>query len=160
MLLWLSEWLAQHISVFNVFQYLTLRAILGALTALGISLAVGPALIRRLAEKQIGQTIRQDGPQSHLSKAGTPTMGGVLILVSIISIFESGYGSQLINGLMIAGQKVPTVTRAGSAITLDVFGFGYCRLSRSFGRINAYRDDIKLIANIKRNIFEVFDHTF
>ncbi|MCB1626829.1 MAG: phospho-N-acetylmuramoyl-pentapeptide-transferase [Xanthomonadales bacterium] len=83
MLLWLSEWLAQHISVFNVFQYLTLRAILGALTALGISLAVGPALIRRLAEKQIGQTIRQDGPQSHLSKAGTPTMGGVLILVSM-----------------------------------------------------------------------------
>ncbi len=79
----LTEYLAQSYSVFNVFQYLTLRAILGVLTALLISFMVGPALIRKLSYHQIGQTVRDDGPQSHLSKAGTPTMGGALILVAI-----------------------------------------------------------------------------
>ncbi len=83
MLLWLSELLAPYISAFNVFQYVTLRSILGALTALGLALAIGPKLIRTLTQRQIGQTIRQDGPESHLSKAGTPTMGGLLILVSM-----------------------------------------------------------------------------
>ncbi|MCK4704088.1 MAG: phospho-N-acetylmuramoyl-pentapeptide-transferase, partial [Gammaproteobacteria bacterium] len=68
---------------FNVFQYLTVRAILGVLTALIISFIIGPTMIRRLTMKQIGQTIRDDGPQSHLSKAGTPTMGGALILISV-----------------------------------------------------------------------------
>jgi len=70
-------------SGFNVFQYLTFRTILGVLTALGIALLVGPAVIQRLVEHQIGQQVRDDGPQSHLSKAGTPTMGGALILVAI-----------------------------------------------------------------------------
>ncbi|MGD8429256.1 MAG: phospho-N-acetylmuramoyl-pentapeptide-transferase, partial [Ectothiorhodospiraceae bacterium] len=83
MLLDLAEWLQQIHSGFNVFQYLTFRAILGALTALGIALLVGPALIRRLVQYQIGQYVRDDGPQTHLSKAGTPTMGGALILVSV-----------------------------------------------------------------------------
>ena len=83
MLLPLTEYLAQFHSGFNVFQYLTLRAILGVLTALAISLLVGPLMIRRLTELQIGQTVRDDGPQSHLQKAGTPTMGGALILVAI-----------------------------------------------------------------------------
>jgi phospho-N-acetylmuramoyl-pentapeptide-transferase len=83
MLLWLSELLTPYVSAFNVFQYVTLRAILGALTALGLALAIGPKLIRSLTERQIGQTIRKDGPESHFSKAGTPTMGGVLILVSM-----------------------------------------------------------------------------
>ena len=83
MLLSLTEYLAQFHSGFNVFQYLTLRAILGVLTALAISLLVGPLMIRRLTELQIGQTVRDDGPQSHLQKAGTPTMGGALILVAI-----------------------------------------------------------------------------
>ena len=83
MLLHLSEYLSQYHSGFSVFQYLTLRAILGVMTALGIALIVGPAMIRQLSFKQIGQVIRDDGPQSHLSKSGTPTMGGALILVAI-----------------------------------------------------------------------------
>ncbi len=83
MLLMLSEYLSQFHSGFNVFQYLTLRAILGVITALGIALIVGPTMIRHLSFKQIGQVVRDDGPESHLSKAGTPTMGGALILVAI-----------------------------------------------------------------------------
>jgi len=83
MLIYLSEYLSQFHSGFNVFQYLTLRAILGVITALGIALIVGPTMIRHLSFKQIGQVIRSDGPESHLSKAGTPTMGGALILVAI-----------------------------------------------------------------------------
>ena len=83
MLLELTEFLSELYGGFGVFQYLTLRAILGVLTALAISLLVGPYMIRRLGELQIGQTVRDDGPQSHLTKAGTPTMGGSLILVAI-----------------------------------------------------------------------------
>ncbi len=83
MLLKLTEWLAAFDPGFAVFQYLTLRAILGVLTALAISLLVGPMMIRRLTALQIGQNVRDDGPQSHSVKAGTPTMGGTLILVAI-----------------------------------------------------------------------------
>lgn len=83
MLVWLAEYLTQYYSGFNVFSYLTLRAILGILTALFISLYFGPKLIRALQRMQIGQTIRDDGPESHLSKSGTPTMGGLLILAAI-----------------------------------------------------------------------------
>ena len=83
MLLLLAEYLTQFESVFRVFQYLTLRGILAAGTALAISLLVGPVMIRRLTFYQMGQSIRSDGPQSHLSKAGTPTMGGALLLVGI-----------------------------------------------------------------------------
>ncbi|MCK9563646.1 MAG: phospho-N-acetylmuramoyl-pentapeptide-transferase [Bacteroidales bacterium] len=83
MLLWLADWLSQYLSVFGVFRYLTLRAILGVLTALGISLLLGPWMIRTLNNLQIGQSVRSDGPQSHLSKSGTPTMGGALILMAI-----------------------------------------------------------------------------
>jgi phospho-N-acetylmuramoyl-pentapeptide-transferase len=83
-LLYLTEWLSQYHSGFNVFQYLTLRAILGTLTALAISLATGPWLIRKLQIKQISQPIRELGPASHFSKAGTPTMGGMLILVAVL----------------------------------------------------------------------------
>jgi phospho-N-acetylmuramoyl-pentapeptide-transferase len=82
-LLYLTEYLARFDNAFNVFQYLTLRAILGVLTALLIAFLVGPAMIRRLSRYRIGQTVRSDGPRSHLSKAGTPTMGGALILVAI-----------------------------------------------------------------------------
>ncbi|MGH8526212.1 MAG: phospho-N-acetylmuramoyl-pentapeptide-transferase, partial [Gammaproteobacteria bacterium] len=85
MLLYLSEFLAELDSGFRVFQYLTLRTILGVLTALVISLVVGPFMIRRLTHHQIGQSVRDDGPQSHLAKSGTPTMGGVLILISIVA---------------------------------------------------------------------------
>ena len=83
MLLFLTEWLAQFESAFNVFRYLTLRVILGVLTALLISFVVGPPMIRRLTWHKIGQTVRTDGPQTHLSKSGTPTMGGALILVAV-----------------------------------------------------------------------------
>jgi phospho-N-acetylmuramoyl-pentapeptide-transferase len=83
MLLWLTNWLAQDVRAFNVFNYLTLRAVLACLTALVISFLVGPAMIRKLTAYKIGQAVRDDGPQSHLVKAGTPTMGGALILVSI-----------------------------------------------------------------------------
>jgi phospho-N-acetylmuramoyl-pentapeptide-transferase len=83
MLLLLADYLAQFHTGFGVFRYITLRGILGILTALGISLFFGPWLIRQLKTKQIGQAVRDDGPQSHLSKAGTPTMGGALILLSI-----------------------------------------------------------------------------
>jgi phospho-N-acetylmuramoyl-pentapeptide-transferase len=80
----LSEYLTQFHSGFNVFQYLTMRTILGVLTALVISLIVGPVMISYLASYKIGQRVRDDGPESHLSKAGTPTMGGALILVAIV----------------------------------------------------------------------------
>jgi len=80
----LALFLAQYHSGFNVFQYLTLRSILGVLTALIISLIVGPRMIRYLSSYNIGQSVRDDGPESHFSKAGTPTMGGALILVAIV----------------------------------------------------------------------------
>jgi phospho-N-acetylmuramoyl-pentapeptide-transferase len=85
MLRHVAAWLSEYYSGFHVFQYLTLRAILAALTALAISLLVGPRMIRWLAEYQVGQRVRSDGPQTHLSKAGTPTMGGALILAAIVA---------------------------------------------------------------------------
>jgi phospho-N-acetylmuramoyl-pentapeptide-transferase len=85
MLLWLAQWLTQFDSSFTVFEYLTLRAILSTLTALLIAILIGPKMIRWLQTMQIGQTVRDDGPQSHLSKSGTPTMGGVLILAAILT---------------------------------------------------------------------------
>ncbi|MCU0765145.1 MAG: phospho-N-acetylmuramoyl-pentapeptide-transferase [Burkholderiaceae bacterium] len=83
MLLELFEWLARDIRAFNVFSYLTLRAVLAAGTALVIGLLAGPWVIRKLTEMKIGQAIRTEGPQSHLAKSGTPTMGGALILISV-----------------------------------------------------------------------------
>jgi len=83
MLVWLAEYLQQYINAFGVFQYLTVRGILGILTALVISLLLGPWMIRKLNYLQIGQAVRDDGPESHLSKSGTPTMGGTLILAAI-----------------------------------------------------------------------------
>ena len=85
MLYHLSEFLLPHYSGFRVFAYLTLRGILAALTALLIALLVGPAMIRSLAARQIGQHVRDVGPQSHLLKQGTPTMGGALILVAMLA---------------------------------------------------------------------------
>src|SRR5258707_1599510 len=84
MLLELAQWLAKDVRVFNVFNYITLRAVLACLTALAVSLILGPAMIRKLTAYKIGQAVRDDGPRSHLTKAGTPTMGGALILVSIV----------------------------------------------------------------------------
>lgn len=83
MIIYLAEYLSQYHSGFNVFQYITLRAVMAAITALVISFIVGPSMIRRLNRYRIGQVIRDDGPKSHLAKAGTPTMGGALILVAV-----------------------------------------------------------------------------
>jgi len=83
-LLHLTEYLARYYTGFHVFQYLTLRGILAAMTALAMALFIGPPMIAKLAKYQIGQRVRSDGPQSHLQKSGTPTMGGVLILVAMI----------------------------------------------------------------------------
>ncbi|MFM8445448.1 MAG: phospho-N-acetylmuramoyl-pentapeptide-transferase [Methylococcus sp.] len=84
MLFELADWLTEFYDGFRVFKYLTFRGILGILTALVISFVVGPAMIRQLSRYKIGQSVRDDGPQSHFSKAGTPTMGGALILVSVV----------------------------------------------------------------------------
>ena len=83
MLLALAQLLAQDVRTFSVLNYITLRAVLAAMTALFISFLVGPAMIRKLTAYKIGQSVRDDGPQTHLIKAGTPTMGGALILTSI-----------------------------------------------------------------------------
>ncbi len=83
MLYWLTEYLTEYYSMFNVFNYLSFRAILGVLTAVTISMVFGAPMIRKLNYLQIGQSVRDDGPQSHLSKTGTPTMGGTLILLSV-----------------------------------------------------------------------------
>ena len=84
MLLWLTEYLSEYVRGFAVFQYLTFRTMVSVVTALLMSLLIGPLMIARLARAQIGQTIRDDGPSSHFSKAGTPTMGGALILVILV----------------------------------------------------------------------------
>ena len=83
MLVWLSDYLIQFDSNFAVLQYITVRGIFSILTAMGVSLLIGPYMIRKLNYHQIGQIVRDDGPETHFSKAGTPTMGGALILVSI-----------------------------------------------------------------------------
>ncbi len=83
MLLELARYLAQDISGFNVFNYITMRAVMATLTALVISFVVGPTMIRKLTHYKVGQAVRDDGPQTHLIKTGTPTMGGALILVAI-----------------------------------------------------------------------------
>jgi phospho-N-acetylmuramoyl-pentapeptide-transferase len=85
MLLFLTEYLAKSYSGFHVFQYLTLRGILAAMTALAMAMFIGPRMIATLSRYQIGQQVRSDGPQSHFKKSGTPTMGGGLILVSMVS---------------------------------------------------------------------------
>jgi phospho-N-acetylmuramoyl-pentapeptide-transferase len=83
MLLELAQWLSKDYRFFTVFNYITLRAVLATLTALGVGLFAGPWLIRTLAALKIGQAVRTDGPQTHLTKSGTPTMGGALILIGI-----------------------------------------------------------------------------
>ena len=85
MLLWLTDYLSQFVAAFGVFQYLTFRTMVSAGTAMFLSLALGPVLIRKLTTYQIGEVVRGDGPRSHQSKAGPPTMGGALILTVILA---------------------------------------------------------------------------
>ena len=81
MLLWLTEQLTQYANFFSVFQYLTFRTLVSFITALLMSMFLGPSIIRRFQSAQIGEVIRKEGPTSHQSKAGTPTMGGTMIIV-------------------------------------------------------------------------------
>jgi len=80
----LAAWLSQWYSPFHLFGYLTFRGLMAALTALVVSLWAGPAVIRWLTRLKVGQSVRSDGPKTHLIKSGTPTMGGVLILLSVL----------------------------------------------------------------------------
>jgi len=121
MLVALFEYLSQYYSAFNVFQYITMRAICAVLTALSLSLLLGPMMIRKLSHHQIGQTVRQDGPPTHFDKVGTPTMGGLLILATVI--FSTLLWADLSNRLVL--------------ITLLVCGL--------FGVIGWYDDYQKLI---------------
>lgn len=100
MLLWVAEYLQQYISAFAVVKYLTFRGILGVMTALAISLLMGPWVINKLNQLQIGQSIRDDGPETHLVKSGTPTMGGTLILFAIV--FATFLWSDLTNRYVLA----------------------------------------------------------
>src|SRR5215467_12020829 len=84
MLYWVTQQFTAHVSGLHVFAYLTFRAILATASALGLSLIVGPWLIAHLVRGQIGQVVRDDGPPTHLLKAGTPTMGGTLVLVTTL----------------------------------------------------------------------------
>jgi len=122
MLLTLTQWLAQDVRAFNVFQYITLRAVLATLTALAISLLAGPLVIRKLTTYKIGQAVRDNGPQTHLTKAGTPTMGGALVLLSI-----------LITTLLWAD----LANRFVWAVLVVTFGFG------AIGWIDDYRKVVK-----------------
>ncbi len=128
MLVALFENLAQQYSFFNVFQYLTLRAICAVLTALLVSLLFGPAFIRRLSSQQIGQTVRQDGPPTHFDKVGTPTMGGLLILASVLiaTMLWADLGNRFVQ------------------ITLITCGF--------YGLIGWYDDYLKLIRKDPRGM--------
>jgi len=98
MLLELAEWMARHFTSLHLFQYITFRAIMAALTALSVSLLLGPRLIRQLAALKAGQVVRSDGPQTHLAKAGTPTMGGLLILfaVAIATLLWADLGNRYV----------------------------------------------------------------
>ena len=103
MLLMLAQWLSQDIRGFSVFNYITLRAVLAAMTALLISFVAGPPLIRWLTATKIGQAVRTDGPQTHLVKSGTPTMGGALILIAvgITTLLWSDLGNRYVWVLLI-----------------------------------------------------------
>ena len=125
MLVWLSDYLIQFDNNFTVLQYITVRGIFSILTALGVSLIIGPSMIRRLNYHQIGQVGREDGPETHFSKAGTPTMGGALILITIA--FTMGglfwrlrYCSAVLGGLTIIAKfsnKTPLACLHGGNIS-------------------------------------------
>ena len=83
MLLWLAQYLQDYIGPMRLFNFITFRAVCATITAIALGLFTGPAVIRKLTEMKVGQAVRTQGPQTHLKKHGTPTMGGVLILISI-----------------------------------------------------------------------------
>ncbi|HEX4243376.1 MAG TPA: phospho-N-acetylmuramoyl-pentapeptide-transferase [Steroidobacteraceae bacterium] len=128
MILYLTEYLSRFYSGFHVFQYLTLRGILAAMTALAFALLIGPTMISALSRYQIGQRVRSDGPKSHLQKSGTPTMGGGLILVAM------GLGTLLWGDLTSRFVWVLLMVTAG------------------FGLIGFYDDYLKLVKGNSRGL--------
>ena len=127
MLIYLTEYLAQFDSGFGVFRYITLRTILAVLTALVISFLVGPAMIRRLSRYKIGQTVRDDGPESHFSKAGTPTMGGALLLVAIAlsALLWSDLGNRYVWVVLLV-TLLACVLYLG-CVGVEILGIHHCR---------------------------------
>jgi UDP-N-acetylmuramyl pentapeptide phosphotransferase/UDP-N-acetylglucosamine-1-phosphate transferase len=127
MLLELADLLSGWYRGFHLFQYLTFRAIMSTLTALTVSLLFGPLIIRKLADLKAGQVVRNDGPQSHLTKAGTPTMGGLLILFAprlmIVGMSNAVNLTDGLDGLAI----MPAVMVAA--------GLGHLRLPRRHMRV-------------------------
>ena len=128
MLYWAAKQLAAHVTLFNVFSYLTLRSILATMSSLAISLWVGPFMISRLARYQIGQVVRTDGPQSHLPKAGTPTMGGLLIIFAVV--VNTVLWADLVNRFVL--------------IVLGV--------TLGFGMVGFYDDYLKLVVGNSRGL--------
>jgi len=124
----IAKHLAAHWSVFNVFSYLTLRSILATMSALAIALIAGPFMIARLSRYQIGQVVRDDGPQSHLPKAGTPTMGGLLIIFAVV---------------------VTTVLWADLVNRFVLIALG---VTLGFGLIGFYDDYLKLVVGNSRGL--------
>ena len=124
MLIYLTEYLSQFESGFSVFNYITMRTIMSVLTALTLSFMIGPAVIRKLIEMKVGQAVRLDGPQTHLVKTGTPTMGGVMILLSVsVSVFL--WGDLTNHYLLIA--------------TLTMLGFGVVGFVDDYKKV-VYKD--------------------
>jgi len=124
MLIYLTEYLSQFESGFSVFNYITMRTIMSVLTALTLSFMIGPAVIRKLIEMKVGQAVRLDGPQTHLVKTGTPTMGGVMILLSVsVSVFL--WGDLTNHYLLIA--------------TLTMLGFGLVGFIDDYKKV-VYKD--------------------
>ena len=122
MLIWVADYLAQFESGFGVFKYLTLRTILSVLTSLFISFLLGPFLIHHLTNKQIAQSIRDDGPEAHLKKIGTPTMGGLLILLSII--FSTLCWADISNRYILVVLTVTFLFGEKNNNVLSILGFG------------------------------------
>src|SRR5947199_104468 len=135
MLLEIAQWLAKDVRVFNVFNYITLRAVLACLTALAVSLILGPYMIRKLTAYKIGQAVREEGPRSHLTKAGTPTMGVALILVSICLTYFGIVGTSnavtLTDGL--DGLAIMPTVMVGSALGIFAYVAGHAVFSKYLG---------------------------
>jgi phospho-N-acetylmuramoyl-pentapeptide-transferase len=133
MLIYLTEYLSQYISGFAVFNYITMRTIMSVLTALTFSFMIGPAVIRRLIKLKVGQTVRSDGPQTHLVKTGTPTMGGVMILLSV-SLSVLLWGDLTNHFLLIA--------------TFTMIGFGVIGFVDDYKKV-VYKDPEGMRSRIK-----------
>ena len=144
MLLWLTERLTEYIGGFGVFQYLTFRTMVSVTTALAISLLIGPLVIERLTHHQIGQRVRDDGPQSHFSKAGTPTMGGALILIVILFTtlawgdLSNRYIWVALSVTMAFGVISTSIMQSSSLVSVITINTSYIGQSQAYQNIEFY----------------------